>query len=125
MKRRGTTVLLALGLALVLVSGAFAAMSKAEMITGHQWTQWTQQDKLVYVRGLTNWADFVTDAEPARVKGQSREFALSSVFVDQLRHQSLGQVVTAVDKYYRDNPGKLDNTVIEAILRSCTKVCPQ
>jgi hypothetical protein len=125
MKRRGTTALLALGLALVLVSGAFAAMQKAEMITGNQWTQWTRDYKLVYVRGLTNWADFVNEAQPRQLKAKSREFALSSVFVDQLRHQSLGQIVAAVNKYYRDNPGKLNITVIEAILRSCTNVCPQ
>jgi hypothetical protein len=122
MNRRGIIALLALCLTLVLVAGAFAAMGKAELITGNQWTQWTQRDKLIYVRGLTNWADFVNEARVP--KGKNLD-VLSKVFVDQLRHQSLGQVVSAVDSYYRKNPGKLNNSVIEAILRSCTDVCPQ
>jgi len=122
MNRRGIIALVALCLTLVLVAGAFAAMEKAELINGVQWLQWTQRDKLIYVRGLTNWADFVNEARVP--KGKNLD-ALSNVFVDQLRAKSLGQVVAAVDTYYRDNPGKLNNSVIEAILRSCTNVCPK
>ena len=123
MKFRGKTALMALFLTLVLVAGSFAAMEKAEMINGNQWIQWTQRDKLVYLRGLTNWADFVNEAQSLR--GKSREFAISRVFVDELRNKSLGQVAADVDAYYRDNPGKLNNSVIEAILRRCTTVCPK
>jgi hypothetical protein len=122
MNRRGIIALVALCLTLVLVAEAFAAMGKAELINGVQWVQWTQRDKLIYVRGLTNWADFVNDARLP--KGKNLD-VLSKVFVDQLRHQSLGQVVAAVNAYYQNNPGKLGNSVIEAILRSCTNVCPQ
>jgi hypothetical protein len=52
--------LLLLVLSLVLAAGALAAMERAEMINGNHWTKWSQEDKLVYLRGLTNWADFIT-----------------------------------------------------------------
>jgi hypothetical protein len=123
MKFPGTTVLLGLCLSLSLVVGAFAAMEKAELITGNQWTQWEERDKLVYIRGLGNWADFVNEAQTRQ--GKSREFSLSRIFVNELRHKSLGQVVANVDAYYRQNPEKLNTTVIEAILRSSTAVCPK
>ena len=121
MKCRGTIAVLALFLTLVMVAGAFA-LEKAELINGNQWHQWTERDKLIYVRGLGNWADFVNEAPP--LKGKSREFALSRIFVDTLRNRSLGQVVGDVDAYYRDNPGKLDISVIEAIMRS-TRAYPK
>jgi hypothetical protein len=48
---------------------------------------------------------------------------MSKVLVDELKTQTLGQIVANVDAYYRDNPGKMSNSVIEAILRGSTNVC--
>jgi hypothetical protein len=45
-----------LALVLVLAAGTLAAMEKAEFINGTHWTKWSNQDKLVYIRGLANWA---------------------------------------------------------------------
>ncbi len=122
MKPSGKTALLAIFLTLVLVTGALAAMEKAEMINGYQWTKWSDEAKLVYVRGITNWAEFIMAAHPVRAKGS--EFGMSKVFVDELRTKTLGQITAAVDTYYKENPGKLDTSVIEVILRRCTTVCP-
>jgi hypothetical protein len=113
--------LLLLVLSLVLAAGALAAMERAEMINGNHWTKWSQEDKLVYLRGLTNWADFITEAQAQ--KGNTSEFCMSKVLVDSLKTKTLGQVVTEVDAYYRENPGKMSNSVIEAILRGATNIC--
>jgi hypothetical protein len=118
------TVLLALALSLVLVSAAWAAMEKAEMINGTHWTKWSETDKLVYIRGLTNWADFIAAAQAQTHKGQTWEFCISKVFVDELKTKTLGQIAADVDAYYKANPGKLDISVIEVVLRRSTKVCP-
>jgi hypothetical protein len=48
---------------------------------------------------------------------------MSRVLVDSLRTKTLGQIVTEVDAYYRENPGKMSNSVIEAILRGATNIC--
>ncbi len=120
MKFWGRRALLALILGLALVGGAWA-QGRAEMINGSNWTKMSQQDKLVYVRGLTNWADFITEA--AAQRGKTSEFCMSKVFVDELKTKTLGQIVANVDAYYRDNPGKMNDSVIEAILRGSTNIC--
>ena len=116
------SALLALVLALVLAAGPVAAMEKAEMINGTHWTKWSNQDKLVYIRGLGNWADFITEAQGQRSK--SFEFCISKVFVDELKAKSLGSIVAEVDAYYQENPGKLNTSVIEVVMRRCTNACP-
>jgi hypothetical protein len=116
------SALLALVLVLVLVAGTLAALEKAEFINGAQWAKWSNQDKLVYIRGLGNWADFVTQAQAQRSK--TFEFCISKVLVDELKTKSLGQIVTDVDAYYQENPGKLNTSVIEVVLRRCTNACP-
>jgi hypothetical protein len=44
--------------------------------------------------------------------------------VDDLKTRTVMQIIREVDKFYQDNPGKLDTPVIEVVLRRCTKVCP-
>ena len=114
--------LLTLVLVLVLTTaGALAAVEQAQMINGTHWTKWPQTDKLVYIRGLTNWADFIVAAQSQ--KGNTGEYCMSKVLVDALKSKTLGQIVTDVDSYYGKNPGKMSNSVIEAILRGATKIC--
>ncbi len=122
MKFCGKRALLALALALVLTAGPVAAMERAEFINGTHWSHWSDQDKLVYIRGLSNWADFVTEAQAKR--GKTFEFCISKVLVNELKTKSMGQIVANVDAYYQENPGKLDTSVIEVVLRRCTNVCP-
>jgi hypothetical protein len=122
MKFWGKNVLFVFALVLVMAAGSLAALERAEFINGTQWTQWSNQDKLVYIRGLGNWADFVSEAQTQSQK--TSEFSISKVFVNELRAKSLGQIMADVDAYYRDNPGKLNTSVVEVILRRCTNVCP-
>jgi hypothetical protein len=44
--------------------------------------------------------------------------------VDELKAKTLGQIVSDVDAYYKENPEKMDTSVIEVVLRRSTKVCP-
>jgi hypothetical protein len=111
--------LLVLVLSLVLATGALAAMEKAELINGTHWTTWPQQDKLVYLRGLTNWADFIA----ASAKGRGYEGCISKGLVDELKNKSLGQISAEVDAFYKASPGKLDTSVIEVVIRDCTRMC--
>jgi hypothetical protein len=124
MKFRGKIAILTLFLTLVLVTGSFAAMERAQFINGNQWTQWSNLEKLVYIRGVCNWADFITQAQSQRWK-TTHEFSMSKVFVDQLKNKSLGEIVSNVDAYYQNNPNNLNTSVIEVVLRRCTNVCPQ
>ena len=114
-------VALTLVLGLVLATGAWA-QGTAEMINGTHWTKWSQEDKLVYIRGLTNWADFINEAQAQ--KGKTSEYCMSKVLVDELKAKTLGQIVANVDAFYRDNPGKVNTSVIEVLIRRCTNVCP-
>ena len=123
MKFCGKSALLALALALVLTAAPAAAIEKADMINGAQWTQWSNQDKLVYIRGIGNWADFVTEAQ-AQTRKKTFEFCISKVLVDELKTQTLGEIVAKVDAYYQENPEKLNTSVIEVVLRRCTNACP-
>jgi len=122
MKSCRKRALLALALTLVLTAGPVAALERAEFINGTHWTQWSNQDKLVYIRGLGNWADFVTEAQAQRGKGS--EFSMSKILVNELKAMTLGQIVANVDTYYQENPEKLNTSVIEVVLRRCTNVCP-
>ncbi len=122
MKFCGKSALLALAVALVLIAGPVAAIERADFINGAQWTQWSNQDKLVYIRGVGNWADFVTEAQAQ--KGKTFEFCISKVLVNELKTQTLGQIVAKVDAYYQENPDKLNTSVIEVVLRRCTTACP-
>jgi|UniRef100_A0A7V6A3P3 hypothetical protein len=121
-----TISLLALTFSLVLVLATgvpanSAPVGKAEMINGAHWTKWPLDAKLVYIRGLTNWADFIVEAQSQR--GNTGEYCMSKVLVDALRNKTLGDIVGEVDAYYQKNPEKLGNSVIEAILRGATNIC--
>ena len=119
------SVLLALALALVLAAGASAALERAEIINGVQWAQWSNQDKLVYIRGISNWVDFASTAQKqVQARTGKHWFSISMGLANALKTKSLGQVVTDVNNYYQNNPGKLDVSVIEVILRHSAKICP-
>ncbi|MFZ0052415.1 MAG: hypothetical protein WAK96_11630 [Desulfobaccales bacterium] len=94
------------------------AMERGILWDGKYWTQSSMDGKIGYIWGVGNLADF----EAAASKGRS--VCVSRAFVDEQKNQTVLQVVQAVDKFYRENPGKLDTTVIEVILRRCTSVCP-
>ena len=117
--------LMALFLVLALVGGAWGAMEKAEMINGVQWAQWSNQDKLVYIRGISNYVDFDSAAQIQTMQRKGKHwFSISIGLAKVLKTKTLGQVVADIDNYYRTNPGNQDVSVIEVIFKHCAKMCP-
>lgn len=125
MNLRGKMALLVPLLVLVLAGGAWGAMEKAEMISGVQWAQWSNQDKLVYIRGISNYVDFDSAAQMQTMERKGKRwFSISIGLAKVLKTKTLGQVVADIDNYYRNNPGNQDISVIEVIFKHCAKMCP-
>jgi len=114
-----------LALAALLIVGLAAAASaappdKAFLWNGKNWQQVSLDGKLGYIFGIGNLADFETAASG----GRSQSTCISKVFADELKKRTVMQIVQEVDRYYQENPGKLDTSVLEVVLRRCTSVCP-
>jgi hypothetical protein len=118
MKLRGKAAVLGLALCFVLTAVGFAA-DKGFLWTGNDWKELTPELKVAYVKGIGNMADFEMGAS---VTG--RAACIAKAFVDELQTKPISQIVKEVDQYYKENPGKMSNSVIEVILRRCTKLCP-
>jgi hypothetical protein len=114
MKVKGMACLAVLAILCALVATAPAA-EKGFLWDGTQWKDMTKELKVAYVKGIGNMADFET------ASGQGA--CLSRAFVDELKTKTVAQVITEVDKYYQENPGKQDMPVIAVILQRCTKLC--
>ncbi len=104
--------------AVLLLLGAGAMAQGPFMWDGAQWPQLSFDAKVGYIKGIGNLADF----EVAASKGKSP--CVSRAFADELKTKTINQIIGEVDKYYQENPGKKDATVIEVVLRRCTSVCP-
>lgn len=104
--------------AVLLFLSAGAMAKEAFMWDGNHWPQLSFDAKVGFVKGIGNLADF----EVAASKSQAP--CISRAFVDELKTKSINQIILEVDKYYQENPGKKDTTVIEVVLRRCTSVCP-
>jgi hypothetical protein len=112
-----TMAALLLGSSLAAAPPALAA-GKAFLWTGKHWTQVSEDGKAGYIFGMGNLADFETGA----ARGKSP--CISRAFVDDLKNRTVSQIVRDVDKFYQENPGKLDTPVIQVVLQKCTRACP-
>ncbi len=117
MSLMGKSWIAGLVLLLGLTSGALAA-EKAFMWDGSRWSQVSVDGKAGYIFGIGNLADF----EMAASGGKT--ICVSRVFAEELKTKTPVQIIEQVDKFYKENPDKLQTTVIEVILRRCTTVCP-
>ncbi len=125
MKLHGKMAFLVPLLVLVLAGVAGGAMDKAEMINGVHWAQWSNQDKLVYIRGISNWVDFESAAQiQTKARTGKQWFSISMPLANALKTKSLGQIVSDVNNYYQNNPRNLDVSVVEVILKHSAKICP-
>ncbi len=109
--------LLVLVVVLVL-AGSALAQEKGFLWDGSQWPALSYDAKVGYIKGVGNLADF----ENAASKGKGA--CISRAFADELKTKTVSQIVDTVDKYYQDNPDKLNKTVLEVIVLSCTRHCP-
>jgi hypothetical protein len=105
-------------LILFALATAASAVDKGFFWDGSQWKDMNTDIKVAYVKGIGNMADFETAAA-----GKNPAPCISKGFVDELKTKSIAQVIAEVDKYYKENPGKLDMPVIAVILQRCTQMC--
>jgi hypothetical protein len=117
MKFKGTVGWLAL-MGLLVLAGIAFAQEKGFLWDGNQWPQLSFDAKVGFVKGVGNLADFETAASKDKAPCVSRSFAA------ELKSKTINQIIEEVDKFYKDNPGKLNVSVLEVVLIRCTKACP-
>ncbi len=117
MKLKGMVCLLAVAVALVL-AGSALAQEKGFLWDGNQWPQLTFDAKVGYIKGVGNLADFEAAA------GKGKAACVSRAFAAELKTKTVHQIIDDVDKFYKDNPSKLNTSVLEVVLIRCTKACP-
>ena len=117
MKFRGRAWVLVLVMLFALATAALAA-EKGFLWDGTQWKDMTNDIKVAYVKGIGNMADFETAAAALAPAP-----CISKGFVDELKTKTIAQVIAEVDKFYKENPAKLDMPVVAVILQRCTKLC--
>jgi len=118
MKFRGSAWVLVLVTLFALGTAALAA-EKGFLWDGTQWKDMTTDIKVAYVKGIGNMADFENAAG-----GSGRAACISKGFVAELKTKTISQVIAEVDKFYKENPTKLNLPVLAVILQRCTKLCP-
>jgi hypothetical protein len=118
MKKTVKNCLVGLALVLALAGVVLAQGKNPEMWNGTHWKEFSQEIKVAYIKGIGNMADF-----EVAVSGKEKAGCISAGFVDELKGKNIDSIVAEVDKYYKENPGKLDTSVIEVVLRKCTAMC--
>ena len=118
MKRTITAWLMGSALVLALASFALAQGMKPEMWNGTHWKEFSQEVKVSYIKGIGNMADF-----EVAVMGKEQAGCLALGFVKELKGKSINGIVKEVDKYYKENPDKVNTPVVEVVLRQCTSLC--
>ena len=118
MKYTVKTWLMGIAILLALAGMALAQGSKPQMWNGTHWKEFSQEIKVAYIKGIGNMADFEVAAS-----GKERAGCISVAFVDELKSKSIDGIIKEVDAYYKENPKKLDTSVVEVVLRRCTALC--
>jgi hypothetical protein len=117
---RTAVILLVVGVMVGALAAAAPALdTKAFLWNGVHWQQITQEGKAGYIFGIGNLADYEVAASKDR-----KQVCVSRAFVDVMKTKTTLQIIEQVDKYYQDNPGKLDTLVIEVILGQLIKPAP-
>jgi hypothetical protein len=116
---RPAVILVVLGLLIGSLAASASAVETghAFLWTGVHWQQVSEDGKAGYIFGIGNLADF----EAAASRGR-QSAGLPLALVNDLKTRTVMQIIQEVDKFYQENPGKLDTPVIEVVLRRGTAV---
>ena len=104
---------------LTLTAGAMAA-EQGFLWNGAHWAKSSMDGKLGYIWGLSNLAD----EEAAGAAKVGKTACLAKTIQDAVHKKAAVQIVEDLDKFYKDNPAKLDIPVIAALLRTIGLICP-
>ena len=115
---RTAVILLVVGVMVGALAAAAPAVdtNQAFLWNGVHWQQVTTEGKAGYIFGIGNMADYEVAASKNR-----KQVCVSRAFVDVMKTKTPLQIIQQVDRYYQDNPGKLDTLVIEVILGQLIK----
>ena len=118
---RAAAILLVVGVMVGALAAAASAVdtNQAFLWNGVHWQQVTMDGKAGYIFGIGNLADYEVAAAKDR-----KQACVSRTFVDVMKTKTPLQIIQQVDRYYQDNPGKLDTLVIEVILGQLIKPSP-
>lgn len=112
-------LLVAAGLLLTGGNGALAQEKQAFLWNGSHWPNLPYDAKVGFIKGMGNLADY-----EVALGGSDRRACLSQALVNDLKNQTIDQVIQELDKFYQTNPDKTSVPVIEVVMRKCTKLCP-
>jgi hypothetical protein len=118
MKFRMIACVVSILMLLSALATAALAAEKGFMWNGTHWKDMSHEIKVAYVKGIGNMADFENAAGGSGVAA-----CIAQGFVDELKTKTISQVIAAVDKFYKENPGKLDTPVVAVIMQRLTKLC--
>jgi hypothetical protein len=118
MKLRNIACLAVLVILTALATSAAAAVHQGFFWNGTDWNKMNTEIKVAYVKGIGNMADFEN-----AVGGSGTAACIAQGFVQELKTKSIAQVISTVDKYYKDHPNKLKTPVITVIMQRLTKLC--
>ncbi len=110
-------LVLLVGLSLA-APGWLGAQGQPELWTGKHWRDLTEANKVAYIKGIGNLADYEVAAA-----GRLGPPCLSQAFVKELQGKPLIAIVREVDAFYQNHPDQLAVPVIEVVLRRFTTLC--
>jgi hypothetical protein len=96
-----------------------AETSQAFLWNGVHWQQVSIEGKAGYIFGVGNMANY----EVAAARGR-KVACVSQVLMEEMKKKTVMEIIAGVDKYYQDNPGKVDALVIDVILGQLIKISP-
>jgi hypothetical protein len=98
----------------VLISGVSAKEEiKAPLLTGETWVQMSQDQKSAYIWGAGDIIDL--EQEIMEIYPELKRDSFVSKAVEGIGDVKISDIVSTVDSYYRDNPAKINLSVIRVV----------
>jgi len=98
----------------VLISGVSAKEEiKAPLLTGETWVQMSQDQKSAYIWGAGDIIDL--EQEIMEIYPELKRDSFVSKAVEGIGDVKISDIVSTVDSYYRDNPDKINLSVIRVV----------